>query len=1313
MPAPPTNAAVRDARVALAAADDAYAAGLDRFTRAKATLDEEHRTRPDSIHETAAELEFGEANRSLNEDLRPDLLQKRHDLSARIAEWVPDDLSIDDEIFRLGADTPIVFLPVRVETRFERTVTPALLKVRVFPDEIFINTLEKRLRREEVDAAKRYYNEFGQGDPNDYTGLQQWRELVTRMSPERAVWVLRVMQPTLDAQGNIVSFPDPPLESEEWTRPSQAVVPDRWIVVTYRGSVVRRYHSSPVIEPLITGVDPTHGTADQVDVPGSNGLLKMDSGILWTLDYDAALANGMAVTIQLDSDEATQGFDRIIVFGVKSSMTPADAGAHLQDLFDVQHNTKGLGLVRQGTPTNNTENAPTPLPRDPQDPRTYLEELAGVQLTDHATVLTTSRQGDIKSLATLLGFADGVFPSVLPSPLPGGDSVSAHLDSDEGRDAQAMNRALFPVLYGVYLDNFIRGLNVPTIDYNGARSYFVNNVRARGPVSAFRVGKVPYGVLPAVSWSLWTVRGETSEEAFESKLIDVMRRLAEYWRRASENVFRVKPGLTDAYADVLHALGLHSSAREMRIREVYGPVSQFNLAQAAGADYATIANNTRKLTSPALTRIGLEQAWKNSILMALAAHSQSSELVTDFVVPATQLSEETFLPSANNYIDRLKNAPQTGQQISVVAIKNNTATFGGLEQTMLYKVLRHSVLAELVRIAAGIVGPQVYPRQSDLENPGIRGDVTFTATPDQLLKRTDFAQSGGKPLGDFARAQPAFNDPAQGVRVMEGALAQLAQASTAELDRLFTETVDLGSHRLDAWLTALATRRAFEMRASQSGAFPHASHLGGYAFLENVRPGPIPTGPIETQPFGGGFIQTPSLTHANAAAILRSGYIANKTEDPQKYAVDLSSDRVRGAREILDAIRAGAQLGEILGQIFERRLHDNAPDLNRFRYALRLRYPLVTGKLTPLAPGDAVDRVGARNVVDGLRLWTAFRNNQIPWGQADLNPSAADRARIETEIKVVEDLVDRVADLAVAESVYQMTRGNVSSAVGHMDALSRGRTPAQPEMSMSPRTGPGVAHRVALVFPEGSGSEAPNWPTDLTPRATVERTLDRWVSRVLGDPKDVACAVTLADPSGATSTKVVKLFDLGFDASGSGDVEKLRPLDVVALAREATVANQGSTLDHWIAGAALRGETNRTVSEISYARQAGASRTFPEVMEIARALSEVLAGARSLAPADLSTPSDAPTRKAEVEAAALTSANDVMGLAGDAVTDLLAVRGQLQAAADVATFRAALEVAAAYVPTLFPAPGASQDELGLARDAALAEVDRRQIAANA
>jgi hypothetical protein len=1308
MPAPPTNEAVRTARAALAVADDQHAAGLDRFTRAVAALAEEHRLRPGSTQEAAAQVEFTEAERSLREDLRPALLTRRQELSARITEWL-DGITIDAEINRLVANVPIVFLPVRVETRFDRSTPPGVLKVRIFPDEIFINTLEKRLRDEEVAAAIRYYTEADQPTTEDFQGLQQWRELVTQMSPERAAWVLRVMEPTRDQNGQIVSFPDPPRASQEWTRPSQAIVPDRWIVVTYRGAKVRRYNSAPVIEPLITGVDPTHGESDQVDVPGSNPLLKIDDGILWTIDYQRAETNGMAVTIPLeDATEAadlTGGFDRVVVFGVKTSMTPGDGGTLLQDLFDAQHYTKGLGLVPQGTPTNNTENAPTPVPRDAQSERTFLEESIG-GLTSHGQVLTTTRGGDIKELATLLGFADGVFPSILPPIIPGGDSLGQNQGGFEAVRSRAMNRALWPVLLGYYLDNFVRGPNVPAIPYDDARRYFVANVRARGPASAFRTGKVPYGLLPVVALSKWGARGTTPDEQLEGKTIGVVQRLAEQWRRASENVFRIKPNLQDAYADLLRAIALHPSAREMRIRDVYGPALQFNLSQLSGTDYAKISIDAGKLSNYALNRAGL-QAWASAVLTKLASNEQASQVVIDFIVPSDQLSEETSLPGgAGNYVLMLKHAPAPNiPQIPVAQILSNLPDFNGLKNTLFYKVLRHSVLTEITRIAGGIVGTQFY-RVADLETYGVRSDLSVTPSGDQMLRRTDFPQSQGKPMGDYARSQPPFVDSALGdERTMEGALGVLAGTPTAELDRLFTETVDLGSHRLDAWITAFASRRAFEMRAGQTGAFPRPSHLGGYAFLENVRPGQTPSGPIETQPFSGGFVQTPSLAHATAAAILRSGYMAYKQEDPQKYAVDLSSDRVRGAREILDAVRAGTPLGEVLGQIFERRLHENAPLLNRFRYALRLRYPLNVGTMTPLAPGETADRVGAQNVVDGLKLWTAFRNGQIPWGQPDLNVTPSQRAAIEAEIKVVEEVVDRVADLVVAESVFHLGRGNTTSAVGHMDALARGTTPSEPEMSRSARIGPGVVHRVAMVFPDGTGGSAPNWPSELTPRAGVEETLDQWASRLLGDPMTVACAVTLLGPGTATSTKVVKLSDLGYD--GGDGLKKLRPLDVLALAREATVANQGSTLDRWIAAAALRGETDRTVSAITYGAQ-GTLRTFPEVMEVARAASEVLAGARSLAPADLATSGDAIQRKADVEDAAKFSAETLQELVDAALGGLSIVRDQLVAAADVvADLLTALQAAAAYAPTLFPSLTASLDELKLARDAAVDEVKRR------
>ena len=46
--------------------------------------------------------------------------------------------------------------------------------------------------------------------------------------------------------------------------------------------------------------------------------------------------------------------DRVIAFGVRGSLAPDTAAARLGDLFDAHHYTRGLSVVPQGTPTNNT-----------------------------------------------------------------------------------------------------------------------------------------------------------------------------------------------------------------------------------------------------------------------------------------------------------------------------------------------------------------------------------------------------------------------------------------------------------------------------------------------------------------------------------------------------------------------------------------------------------------------------------------------------------------------------------------------------------------------------------------------------------------------------------------------------------------------------------------------------------------------------------------------------------------------------------------------------------------------------------------------
>ena len=45
-------------------------------------------------------------------------------------------------------------------------------------------------------------------------------------------------------------------------------------------------------------------------------------------------------------------------------------------------------------------------------------------------------------------------------------------------------------------------------------------------------------------------------------------------------------------------------------------------------------------------------------------------------------------------------------------------------------------------------------------------------------------------------------------------------------------TLDLASHRLDAWITSFATKRLASMRASQ----PQGVYVGAYGWVENLRP---------------------------------------------------------------------------------------------------------------------------------------------------------------------------------------------------------------------------------------------------------------------------------------------------------------------------------------------------------------------------------------------------------------------------------------------------------------------------------------------
>jgi hypothetical protein len=520
------------------------------------------------------------------------------------------------------------------------------------------------------------------------------------------------------------------------------------------------------------------------------------------------------------------------------------------------------------------------------------------------------------------------------------------------------------------------------------------------------------------------------------------------------------------------------------------------------------------------------------------------------------------------------------------------------------------------------------------------------------------------------------------------------------------------SHRLDAWITAYANRRLVEMRTAQisSSMMPVGSYFGGYAMVENVRPvsrtmvNVAGVGSAEAQAGNGGFIQAPSMAHATAAAVLRNGYLSYGGETPStqtKYAFDLSSARVRAAREILDEVRAGQPLGAAFGYNFERAVQENYPaslGLEAYRFALRNHYPLVANKSgTNTVSMSLVPAVAARNVVDGLALWTAFQTNQVPFATApDLpRPNTPAYNALTTEIRNLGNAIDGVSDLNISEGVLQLVRSNVTNAAGNLDALARGSRPPEPEMALSQRGGLAATHRVALVFPAGQTPQAPGWPAPpsvtLTPRALAEPLLDAWAGSILGDPTTVSAKVIMnpiPPPGGGspgTSTQVtVKLSALG-----------LRPLDLVAIARAPAAANSGSILDRRITAQAIvqANDPTRTPGAIDYSAPVG-TRTIPQVVEVARALGALFGGARALGSDDLVTAFDAPAGRSSTDATNFTAAQALQTLAANAAATLGPVATALAGAVTTKTgLAAALTAAADYFPDAFPAPGASNDAL--------------------
>jgi hypothetical protein len=1059
----------------------------------------------------------------------------------------------------------------------------------------------------------------------------------------------RATAPVTVAVAVLPDLPDTPAVS--WNRAPRAVLlPDRFVLVLEsgpeNGAVRTEVLGLPVPPTVFTGPDPL-APQDQQPQP-VNGRLELPGQLAWLADFDQAVADGLGFRVDLTPEQARSGFDRVYVVGVRALETAAESAAGLTTLLRHQyHGRAGLALVPQGTATNNTEGTDSGYRSTDDADTSFDARRAGPSPAEPDPRLRTDGQW----VTNLLGLPPDALAAV-----PGAGGL-------DQRDGRAMQTLLWPATMGYLLSTLLQPVFSDATVEN-ARWFFTRYVRGRGELPALRIGAQPYGILATTAFSRLRWLGEapaddaTGRLAFLARLHALLEAADADWAAAVSQVPSLGSGgapVTDPQQTLLGILGLHPTSAEFQYRYAEGfnqLVNQANLSRFGELLYQ--AWQRAQLDRPALSLLAtLGYAGARPPLLDLYFHARQAPL-TGPLVDDRPTSEtmpiRAWTADGRNYLQWLRDAAGS----SLDALRTGAGFAAGPPPALLFLLARHALTLGYAEGARELHARAGY---ADSVVQAMREEPPFVhVAPEgvsesryQPLYRHDPLISPEADWTVAAQIAHLLGTPAATNVLGEqvAALALLTDASTARLERALVEHLDTVSYRLDAWRLGLVHLQLEAMRAAAEPGGPPPEeqppgqlrppaglHLGAYGWLEDVRPKPRPLVPVQLPPdledvFGaepplmrdpanGGHLLAPSLNQAVTASILRSAYIANAgTAFPEAFAVNLSSERVRAAIEIIEGVRTGQSLSALLGYALERGLHDRSgfAEVDVFIFALRRVFPLAAQQLqsTATGPSTPIDQVQARDVVDGLALVNHLENTRAfsyPFGLTPAqipHASPTQQAALAAEFDRLRDVRDALGDLALAEAVHHASQGGTSRAGATLAAYQDGQLPPEVEVVRTPVAGVMLTHRVGVHF-----DPAATAPAGATPRAVADPPLDSWLAGLLPLAASVACVVSWDDPADGTAhQQTVTLNSLG-----------LRPMDLVTLLNGQEQAM--SELDDRVARQVVTSSAPRpdAALRISY-RDGGGHIAVFEVAALAAHLSALLTAARPLRASDVVPPAEA------------------------------------------------------------------------------------------
>lgn len=1004
----------------------------------------------------------------------------------------------------LGSAQPVMLLPVAVQTRYNDDAS--LLMVRIYPDAIHTFAHEPGLTDAEVGEGKRYWAErFASPDDTE----SPWTQIVRIYAPARSAWIVRSTTPTnLGQLGQRLGDGEAPEQrvapqfNEDAiplaTRDAQTVyataLPDRFVVIGQaRGREVFRKWGKAVADllPMSPAFDPL-----LVDDPQNHDPFGGDRA--WMVDYAAALEAGMAVSITQpdlkNGARMSDRIDRLIVLGVDWTQTPESAAALVGALLDNHQHSAGLKFVAQGTPTNNTSSTRAGFAANGADVAAELHPRAADQRAA-ATALELASAG--ARLQRMLGLSSELFDAGM---VPGADLL-------EGATAGHMLNALWSATLGYTLRYFWNPLDSSKtlLDDDAIeqlRAWAVRYLRASGPVSALRVGKQPYGILPI------SARGHVAKPNFplERELGEAI----EWFRRFWDNAVPRVPTLRDPSAENLHqVLAMQPWATAKRYWEVAGPATIQNYP-----DIAPFAIFQEAMGHGLIADLLDKQSFEGKVpFLALCAVRPKPHALD--AVPWVQRDPDQAqreldgpVPLKRNYIAsllQLLSQPTSAIRQGLVKMQDGES----LLEAMLGFAADEEVLKSGHALFHGhlqgiaTLSDSVKQQMSRVRVAEYIGVDSSTLVGDQVnvnharallglkLGGTTGALSVEEHIGaKFGLPRQQWPEHMRNIASFNDSLAFLKERTAGELQQSFRTTLDLFSHRLDAWITSLATHRLDTLR----DAHPQGLHLGAFGVVEDLLPD---SERGQSQALDSlGYVHAPSLQQATAASVLRSGFLANRQAAGNAFDIDLRSLRVKRAKRLLEGLANGQSMAALLGYRFERSLRDNG--LSPHILECRLAYPLRPAGAS--SSDEPKESIAARDVVDGVRLMDAYRNAKATFSVPGVPPALTQQGgAIAGFIEELLEQMDAVSDLLISESVYQMVGGNLDAAGAAMMTLDKQTRPPEPRVVETPHSTHGYTQRVVVALESTDlGAWAGVADEDLVAR--MEPRLNAWLAHLFGDP---------------------------------------------------------------------------------------------------------------------------------------------------------------------------------------------------------------------